>query len=56
VAGPCIHGNKPSGFIKGRIYLDQLSEDKLIMNDSTPRNELDSYAIKKASLNVPRTY
>jgi hypothetical protein len=26
VAGPCEHGNEPSGFIRGRGFLDSLSD------------------------------
>jgi hypothetical protein len=30
----CEHSNEPSGFIKGGEFLDQLSDHKLLKNDS----------------------
>jgi hypothetical protein len=35
VAGSCEHGNESSGFIKGRKFLDLLS-DYLLRKDSSP--------------------
>jgi len=34
--GCCQHGNEPSGSIKGRELLDQLSDYKLFKKDSAP--------------------
>jgi hypothetical protein len=42
------------GFIKDGIYLGQLSDCGLIINEYAPWNELVRYAIEKASLNIPR--
>jgi hypothetical protein len=36
VAGCCEHGNEPPGSIKGEEFLDQLSDYKLLKNDSAP--------------------
>jgi hypothetical protein len=36
VAGSCEHDNEPSGSIKGREFLDQLSDYQLHENDSAP--------------------
>jgi hypothetical protein len=35
VAGPCEHGNEPSGLIKGGDYLDWMSDCQLL-KDSAP--------------------
>jgi hypothetical protein len=50
VSGPVLmastyeHGNAPSCFIKGREFLDQLSEYQLPKNGCTPWNYLTSVA------------
>jgi hypothetical protein len=36
VAGCCEHGNEPSGSIKGREFLDKLSDCQLLKKDSAP--------------------
>jgi hypothetical protein len=36
VAGSCEHGNEPSGFIKGREFLDQLRDYYLLRKGSVP--------------------
>jgi hypothetical protein len=33
--GPCEHSNKPMGYIKARIFLDQLTDCKVI-KDTAP--------------------
>jgi hypothetical protein len=41
------HGNEPSGFIKGGIFLDQLIDYQILNKDSTP--SLLSYVLSKHS-------
>jgi hypothetical protein len=36
VAASCEHSNEPLGFIKGRYFLDLLSDYHLLKKDSTP--------------------
>jgi hypothetical protein len=36
--GCCEHGNEPSDSIKGREFLDQLSDSQLLKEDSAPWN------------------
>jgi len=36
VAGCCVHGNKPSGSIKSREFLDYVSGYQLLKKDSAP--------------------
>jgi hypothetical protein len=36
MAGSCEHGNELSSYIKGRIFLDYMSEYQLIKEDYTP--------------------
>jgi hypothetical protein len=35
---PCEHNNEPSGFIKDRKYLDQMSDHQLLKKASAPRS------------------
>jgi len=45
VAGPCEHGNGPSGCIKGRKLLDYLSDSWLLKDSSAPWSYLDNYLV-----------
>jgi hypothetical protein len=36
VAGICVHANEPSGSIKGRELIDQMSNYKLFKMDTAP--------------------
>jgi hypothetical protein len=39
-AGPCEHGNEPSGSIKGEKFLNQLSDYRLLNNGPVPHRQL----------------
>jgi hypothetical protein len=47
VAGSCEHSNEPSCSIKGRIFLDQLSNYQLIKIHSTPLVLIMVHAVTK---------
>jgi hypothetical protein len=57
MASTCEHGNEPSGSIKGREFLYQLSDYQLLKKESTAWNYLTSVAheLTLISLKVQNT-
>jgi hypothetical protein len=44
VADSCEHDNEPSGSTKGEEFLDQLSDNQLLKNESIPLRQLCIYS------------
>jgi hypothetical protein len=45
VAGPCEHGNEPSGSIKGGEFFDQLDNSWIFKKDSAPWSLLVAWLV-----------